>query len=85
MGFELLLDLAPDSGFFGVALLSDADEQHVVLRGPHLPLLEPLLAEGASGREVVLGAPAAERVSAGHGHRLGQQEETAWTLQQLHR
>lgn len=83
-GSELLLDLAPDSGFLGVALLRDADEQHVVLRGPQLPLFEPLLADGASGREVALHAPPAERMAARDGHRLAKQEETVWTLRDVH-
>lgn len=66
------------------ALLHDADEQNVVLHAFYLFLFEPLFARRAFGREVAPRAPPAERVSAGHGHRLAHQEETEGTLQQIH-
>lgn len=81
---ELLHYLGPRPGLAGAALLHHADEQHVVLHGPHLALLQPLPARRAPGRQEATGAPAAEGVTARHGHRLAHQEEAQRTLEQLH-
>ena len=84
-GSQLLLDVAHAPGLVRVALLRHADEQDVVLGGPHLPLFQPGFARRALGREEPSDrAPPAERVAARHGHRLGHEEEAQRTLQQIH-
>lgn len=84
VGFELLLDVALHPDLVRAALLDDADEQDVVLDAPRLPLSEPVLARRTPGGQRAPDAPPAEGVSAGHGHRLGHQEQTNGTLQQIH-
>lgn len=82
-GSELVLDVTSEPALLGTALLHHTDEQDVVPRRPDFLLPQLHSAHRALGREVAADhAPPAERVTAGHGHRLRHQEETKRAVQQ---
>lgn len=83
VGFQRLLDAALHPRLLRVALLNDAEQQHVVLGASCVPLLESLLAQRTFGRDVP-NAPAAQRVAAGQGRRFPHDQLTHRAVQQLH-
>lgn len=65
------------------AFLQEAAEHHVAPRRPNAQQLQPLLAQRAAGGQGPPKARLAERVTAGHGHRLPEEEEAGGAAQHV--